>query len=430
MNPDLSGYHPAPARLNPRVGPMLILTLLLGLLPPAPAQDTVILKNGRKAECQVVDFTDSAVKIRYQPAPGAAAQERPVPLAEVDFVELAPLPGEVEAMAQAISGGQPGPLLSFWAKRQIWLDRPRTNGGEIGLVYAELLTRTATQDRMERALKIYARIEASDWSAERRGRAQAGRLRVMLRQGRTAEVRPQAEALLEKTGDPRVLIELRHVMAEASAASLAHLEKDHPRWEQEDERVPEHHQFLNDAVEGYLYPHLFHGAEEDLAARGLWAASRLSEQQKNLEQAQDWAMDLTALYPGTPEASAARDWLAKQPPASVVTSTPEVGSKPIAGKSNASDEAGDQELESEDPDEAEAGEELDGQEAIVDASSVSAEEERPKSPDRKRKKAASKPEPSDTRPAAESPGAKSKQKTAGKSIRPPAKPAPMPETDG
>jgi len=312
------------------------------------AQDSVVLKNGRKAECRVLDFTAEALKISYQPTPGAAAAERLVPLADVDYVELAPLPGETEALAQAVREGRSEPLVSFWIKRLPWLNRPRTNAGEIGLVYAELLSRVSTADRMERALKIYSQIEAADWDPGRRGRAQAGRLRVMLRQGRVEEVRPLAEGLLEKSGDPRVLIELRHVMGEAAAASLTQLEKDHPRWQEEDELMPRHTQLLNDAMDSYLFPHLFHGAEEDLAARGLWAAAQLSAAQKDLPQASDWSTDLTNLYAGTPEAAAAKTWLAKQPAPALNTSR-----KPQA--TNASDDTGgESEAETEESAEPEA----------------------------------------------------------------------------
>ncbi len=104
-------------------------------------------------------------------------------------------------------------------------------------------------------------------------------------------------------------------MAEASAAALTQLEKDHPRWQEEDELVPRHTQLLNEAFDGYLYPHLFHGAEEDLAARGLWAAAQLSTAQKEITQAVEWAGDLTQLYQTSPEATAAGAWLKQQPTA-------------------------------------------------------------------------------------------------------------------
>ncbi len=300
----------------------LLALFLLSLTPRLAAQDTLILKNGRKADCRVLDFTAGAVKISFRATPDTPPADRLIPLADIDYVELAPLPGESEALAQAVREGRSEPLMTFWVKRLPWLNRPRTNGGEIGLTYAELLTRVATTDRMERALKIYEQISAADWSAERRGRAQAGKLRVMLRQGRTAEVLPLAESLLKESGDPRVLIELRHVMAEAAAASLAQLEKDHPRWHEEDDLVPRHTQLLHDAFDGYLYPHLFHGAEEDLAARGLWAAAQLSAAQNLTTQAADWSTDLIHLYANQPEAAAARTWLEKQP-AKVIVAAPQ-----------------------------------------------------------------------------------------------------------
>ncbi len=312
---------------------MKFIALLLGILAVshASAQDTLVLKNGRKADCRVIDFTAEAVKISYRADPAAAYSDRLIPLAEIDYVELAPLPGEPEALALAVREGRSEPLIGFWVKRLPWLARPRTNGGEIGLTYAELLTRVPTADRMERALKIYQQIETADWNAGRRGRAQAGRLRVMLRQGRTSEVRPLAEALLQQSGDPRVLIELRHVMAEAAAAALTQLEKEHPRWQEEDDLIPRHHQLLNEAFDGYLYPHLFHGAEEDLAARGLWAAAQLAAHQNPDGMATDWSTDLTHLYAATPEAAAARTWLEKQ------TSTPKP--KPLKAKAAAASDA-------------------------------------------------------------------------------------------
>lgn len=313
-------------------------------VPEIRAQDTVVLKNGRRADCRILDFTTDAVRISWKPDAAGPLQNRDVPLADVDYVELGPLPGEAEARAQAVKVSRSDPLLPFWAKRVAWLGRPRSDAGELGLTYAELLTREPTTDRLERALKVYQQIESGDWSAERRGRAQAGRLRVMLRQGRTGEVKPLATNLLEKTGDPRVLIELRHVLAEAAAASLTQLEKDHPRWKDEDEVVPEHDRLLNEALDGYLFPHLFYGTEEDLAARGLWAAVQLSLAQGQAAQGSDWAVDLTKLYAASPQSVAAAALLVEQPAA--------LRSKPVGATATA---AADSESgsESKNPDKAE-----------------------------------------------------------------------------
>lgn len=305
---------------------------------PASAADTVFLRNGRSVECEVTGFTDTEAVVRYQAAPGTGWRERRVPLAEIEGIDFAPLPGEVEARAEAVRTGSPDPLLPVWVKRLPWIDRPRCTAGDTGLLYAELLSRRPTADRIARALEVYRRIESSDWSEERRLRAKAGRLRLMLRQGKVAEVRPQAERLLTETGDPRVVIDLHHVLAEAAEEALVKLETDHPRWQEEDEIVPERDRLLNEALDGYLFGHLFHGAEEDLAARGLWAAVTLCRT-RDSDAARDWADDLTRLYPEFPEAAAAREWLeeragnqdagpAGKPAARPRTAAPATDSKP------------------------------------------------------------------------------------------------------
>ena len=272
--------------------------------------DSLLLRNGRRAECTVLGFTDAAVRIRWQ-----GNQEREVPLAEVDHVIFSPLPGEDEARRRATAGGDATPLMEYWVKRLPHLARPRSHAGEIGLAYAELLTRQPTPDRLARALRVYAQIEEGDWSHERRARARAGRLRVLLRQGKVDEVRPEAERLLKESAEPRVLIELHHVLAETAAAKLRALIEAHPRWEQEDDIRPRHDRLLHEALEGYLHPHVFHGAEEDLAARGLWAAAQLHLQAGDTAAARACAEDLTKLYPDAPEHAAAAAWLREHPAA-------------------------------------------------------------------------------------------------------------------
>ena len=286
--------------------PALILTVLV--LAAEARADSLLLRNGRRAECTVLSFTDATVRIRWQ-----GNQERDVPLADVDHIIFSPLPGEDEARRRATAGGDANPLMEYWVKRLPHLARPRSHAGEIGLAYAELLTRQPTPDRMDRALRVYAQIEQGDWSEERRARARAGRLRVLLRQGKVDEVRPEAEKLLKEAAEPRVLIELHHVLAETAAARLRALTEAHPRWEQEDDIRPDRDRLLHEALEGYLYPHVFHGAEEDLAARGLWAAAQLHLRYGDVASARACAEDLTKLYPDAPEHAAATAWLRENP---------------------------------------------------------------------------------------------------------------------
>jgi len=290
--------------------PLRLLPLLLSVLSAAHAGDVLTLKNGRTADCRILSFSPTTVKILWQ-----EKEERDIPVADIEFIDFAPLPGEAAALAKAVGDGASEPLMEFWVKKIPRLPVARSNGGEIGLTYAELLSRNATPDRLARALTVYQQIESADWSAERRGRARAGRLRLMLRQGRAEEVKPEAEKLLKESEDARVLIELQHVLAETAAAKLRALLKEHPRWEQEDDIRPQRDRLFHEALDAYLFPHAFHGAEEDLAARGLWAAAQFYKENGDPDAAREAASDLLQLYPSAAEKSAAEKLLEQIPAA-------------------------------------------------------------------------------------------------------------------
>jgi hypothetical protein len=255
----------------------------------------------------VLGFSAEAVRIRR-----GGGEQRDVRLADLDYVEFGELAGEEEAKRKAVAVRSATPLIVYWVKRQVWLGRPRSPAGELGLLYAGLLLADATPDRMERAGKVYEQIEAGDWSAERRGRAKAGRLRLLIRQGKVEEARPEAERLLKESEDPRVVIELRQVLADAAAEQLRVLVAAHPRWEEEEGIRVERGRWFHEALSGYLHAHVFHGAEEDLAARGLWAAVQLYAGAGEREAARACAGDLVKLYAGVAEAGAAERWLEEE----------------------------------------------------------------------------------------------------------------------
>jgi hypothetical protein len=283
-----------------------MVVLVMGVIAVAAA-DTLVLRNGRRAECEVLGFSADAVRIRR-----GGEEQRDVRLADVDYVEFGELAGEEEAKRKAVETRSATPLIGYWVKRQGWLGRPRSPAGELGLLYAGLLLAEPTPDRMVRAEKVYEMIESGDWSVERRGRAKAGRLRLLIRQGKVAEARPEAERLLKESEDARVVIELRQVLADAAAEQLRVLVAAHPRWEEEEGVRVERGRWFHEALSGYLHGHVFHGAEEDLAARGLWAAVQLYAGAGEREAARACAEDLVKLYAGAAEASAAAGWLAEE----------------------------------------------------------------------------------------------------------------------
>jgi hypothetical protein len=102
------------------------------------------------------------------------------------------------------------------------------------------------------------------------------------------------------------------VLADAAAEQLRVLVAAHPRWEEEEGIRVERGRWFHEALSGYLHAHVFHGAEEDLAARGLWAAVQLYAGAGEREAARACAGDLVKLYAGMAEAGAAERWLEEE----------------------------------------------------------------------------------------------------------------------
>jgi len=285
------------------------LLTLLALLATSPA-DTLHLRNGHAVPCELLSNSPTAVRIRY-----LQKDIRSVPRKDITRISFSPLPGESEATSRAISTSNPTPLTSFWVRRQPWLALPDSPAGKLGLTYASLLASHPSPDRLDRALAICRQIESSDWNPETKAHARAGRLRILLQKGDLKELRSTADSLAESAARfPRAISEIQHILAEAAATELASLVSSHPRWHLDDSLSAQHRQLLATATDGFLFAHLFHGSEEDLAARGLWNASQLAATHGNPTAATAWATDVTRFYPASPQKSAAASFLAKGQP--------------------------------------------------------------------------------------------------------------------
>ena len=299
------------------------LTTLLALLTTCPA-DTLHLRNGHSVPCELLSTSTAAVRIRY-----LQKEIRSVPLKDIDRISFSPLQGETEATSLAISTGNPTPLTSFWIRRQPWLAIPDSPAGKLGLTYASLLASHPSPDRLNRALAICLQIESADWNPETKAHARAARLRILLQKGELKELRSTASTLAETSSRfPRAIIEIQHILAEAAATELASLVSSHPRWHLDDSLSAQHHQLLAAATDGFLFAHLFHGSEEDLAARGLWNASQLAATHGNPTAATAWATDVTRFYPASPQKSAAAAFLAQQQPPTPATAQPTLPDPP------------------------------------------------------------------------------------------------------
>lgn len=281
----------------------LLTGLAIALLLPAAAvvaQDVLHLKDGTTVRGRIVAITDNI--LTYETAidlgGGRTASARPtIPTPSVEFIEFAPLPGEAELMASPATA-DPTALQQLWDEAAKHLHRPRSRAGRIGLAYADRLLTLPENFRREFALTLYDRLLERDWDPANKIAAQKGRLRALILLGKLDEATAEARRLAAETDDPEMLIEARHALAQADFAALRALEAEHPRWQEDDTVRPERERLYHAAVDGFLWPFLFHGTLEPLAARGLAAAAEIHRFAGRTDEADACLRDLAALYPG------------------------------------------------------------------------------------------------------------------------------------
>lgn len=282
----------------------------------ACAQEQVVhLKNGRSVKCDLLQVTESSLKIRafLGANPRAGSSVRTIQRSTVKGVYF-PLSKEAERRLSASSEAELPEFLKWWTKEKPRLSLPRSHAGRVGLVYADLLSQSERAERLERAVAVYQEVEKRDWSEERRALATEGRLRTLIALGKPEEALREAGELAKQNDNPRLLIEANYVIAAADFVALKELVEEHPRWVEEDLIRPKRDRLYNSTLDLFLYPFLFHGSREEQAARGLWGACEVAEHAKDLALARQFAGDIVTFYPAVPLAETAKTFLKKNPP--------------------------------------------------------------------------------------------------------------------
>jgi tetratricopeptide (TPR) repeat protein len=164
------------------------------------------------------------------------------------------------------------------------------------------------------ALELFNRIEAKSWRDEDKARAKQGRLRAMLALGRAEEAVEQAQKLAEQSEDHEILIEAKNIMAQAAEKDLRNFLEENPRWEMDSNVIEERHRLYNRVLELYLYPALFFGSDAERSACGLWGAAGIYRLSNQTNLAIETARDIVTLYPDSPEATPAKQYLASLKP--------------------------------------------------------------------------------------------------------------------
>lgn len=221
------------------------------------------------------------------------------------FIDFEPVPGEAETLDNPLALDIVS-LRRLWNELAVNLDRARSNVGEIALIYANRLLEEGDDLAKQDALPVFDRVRHEDWSRERKGRAEVGRLRALMATGEAAAAAVEAEVLAAESEDPGMLIEARYILAEASFAKLKAIDEENPRWEDDDEVRPVREALYHETVDRYLFPYLFYGSEVEEAARGLWGARLVYLHSGDADAAASCADDIVNLYPLTAAAERVR----------------------------------------------------------------------------------------------------------------------------
>lgn len=325
-----SAAQPPPSK-NPL--PQFLLALLLASTPCASAQDTLNLKSGDRRTGTILSADDTNIRLQIKlgepPTPGAPAPTAStnIPRADVESIDFAPDPARDEKLRTAT----PANIVEIevhWNKHRPWLAFPRSPAGKIGNRLGLLLLGAKDPAKTERALELFTEIEANSWDTADKTAARQGRLRAMLASGRAAEAVEEANKLAAETEDPEILIDANFIMAQDADNKFRAFLAENPRWDIDPFVIDERHTLNNRALQLYLYPSLFHGSDSAKAARGLWGAIGIYQlSAKNAREAGNAEMeksqlglaietsrDIAALYPSTPEAKLASEFLASLAP--------------------------------------------------------------------------------------------------------------------
>jgi hypothetical protein len=289
----------------------------------AAGRDVVALKSGRLLSGEVVYLEADQVRFRrvVSGERGAGSAVANIPAGQIDYIDFALSDAEAATLADP-------PTIPLDAHRQVWaqsalrLHQPKSESGAIGLALGERLLASGRPGDTEDALAVFAAVEGRDWDPERRAMARAGRLRSLMATGRAAEALGEAAEIASSSEDPHLLIEAMHLLASADLEALRALDADNPKWAEDDEVRPRRQALFDQAVDRFLFAFLFHGSEEEAAARGLWGAHQTYAQSGLVREAEACARDILTLYPDSAVAPQARRSLGEPPPAEATGGDP------------------------------------------------------------------------------------------------------------
>lgn len=289
-----------------------IILLLVAAMSSLLADDEVRLKDGNTRKGRIVGMDETSFRLSLPgPVPGQSAGTTSIPRANVERIIFAP-DRTLEAVRANPGPGALNTARVRWQTLQPMLGIPESRAGDAGNLYGECLRLTGERTRLEEALGVFAEVEQGAWNPDDREDAKRGRLRTMIDLGRSQEVATEIEEIATSAQDPGLLLDSKLLIASARLAALEKLVAENPRWEEDPPVRAERLRLLHETADNALYPFLFHGTARGQAAKGLGILLELYQFTSDQDEARKVATDLAEIYPDSPEAKKAAEFLTKK----------------------------------------------------------------------------------------------------------------------
>ncbi|MEM6883680.1 MAG: hypothetical protein AAF571_01515 [Verrucomicrobiota bacterium] len=250
---------------------------LVVLLAPGIQASEIVLKSGKVVEADQIKIQGDKLVIRSSIGGGTA--EVPYPLKLVETIRFSLTAEEAELLE---SGGvkRLPELRELWNQRLPYLSMPESDSGWIGLRLAKLLVATKDQVNAEEALKIVKTVRERDWKDSRKQEAIGVRISALAASGQIEQAMQEADALESLSeSDDLELAETRarskFIQAGVAWAQFEQLEQEWPKWHLMPEKRKERVEYLNRALDHYLFPAIAHPELQALSAEGLVQAATI-----------------------------------------------------------------------------------------------------------------------------------------------------------
>lgn len=266
-----------------------------------PELDMVHWKDparGNSLEVRVLEFTDSGVRVQKTLAAGLT--NRVLPLSEISDISFARTSIEHRLIHQPTRESADA-LRVLWEQRIPTLSMDGSHAPEVGLALAKALRMGGQAGDFAEAETLLDTLAGSNLNDARKTAVANERQTLKLAQSiqagepgttdaaawETIEADPGADAMLMATA----------WLADRHFEDLKALEKEHPRWDLDDEVRPTRSRLYHLALDFALYPSLFHGTRHEESAAGLAKAAQVHLHTNAPELALQSLEDLAALYP-------------------------------------------------------------------------------------------------------------------------------------